>query len=226
MTPTLGRLGIWRRRMDPIDDLPRIEAAGYSAVWVGASPSVEQTHPFLEATTTMTVATGILNVWAHDPAAVAAAHAETTRAYPGRFLLGVGIGHPEATAEYASPLATMRAFFDGLDAAPTPVPKAERAMAALGPKMLDLARTRAAGAHTYFVTPQHTAAARTALGPDALLAPEVAVVVEPTSRRRAGSRASTPGRTSACRTTPRTCGATATRTPTSPTAAATASSTP
>jgi len=194
MTTTLGRLGIWRRHMDPIDDLPRIEAAGYSAVWVGASPSVEQCHRFLEATTTMTVATGILNVWAHDPAAVAAAHAETTRAYPGRFLLGVGIGHPEATAEYASPLATMRAFFDGLDSAPTPVPRAERAMAALGPRMLELAATRAAGAHTYFITPQHTAAARTALGPDALLAPEVAVVVEPdteTARRIARGYART-----------------------------------
>jgi len=176
---TLGRLGIWRRRMDGTDGLAEIEAAGYSAVWVGASPSVEQARPFLEATTTMTVATGILNVWQHDPAAVAAAHAETTDAFPGRFVLGLGIGHPEATAEYKSPLRVMGDFLDGLDAAPRPVPPAERVLAALGPRMLALAAEHAAGSHTYFVTPQHTSAAREALGPDALLAPEVAVVVEP-----------------------------------------------
>jgi probable F420-dependent oxidoreductase len=176
---TLGKLGIWRRRMDGTDGLAEIEAAGYSAVWVGASPSVEQARPFLEATATMTVATGILNVWQHDPAAVAAAHAETTDAFPGRFVLGLGIGHPEATAEYKSPLRVMGEFLDGLDAAPRPVPPAERVLAALGPRMLALAAERAGGAHTYFVTPQHTSAAREALGPDALLAPEVAVVVEP-----------------------------------------------
>jgi probable F420-dependent oxidoreductase len=175
----LGRLGIWRRRMDGTDGLADIEAAGYTAVWVGASPSVEQARPFLEASAGMTVATGILNVWQHDPGAVAAAHAETTDAFAGRFVLGLGIGHPEATAEYKSPLATMREFLDGLDAAPRPVPQEERVLAALGPRMLDLARERAGGAHTYFVTPQHTSAARAALGPDRLLAPEVAVVVEP-----------------------------------------------
>jgi len=176
---TIGRLGIWRRRMDGTEGLAEIEAAGYSAVWVGASPSVEQARPFLEATTAMTVATGILNVWQHDPAAVAAAHAETTDAFPGRFVLGLGIGHPEATAEYKSPLQTMREYLDGLDAAPRPVPRTERVLAALGPKMLDLAGGRAGGAHTYFVTPQHTGAAREALGTDALIATEVAVVVEP-----------------------------------------------
>ena len=191
---TLGKLGIWRRRMDGTDGLAEIEAAGYSAVWVGASPSVEQSRPFLEATTTMTVATGILNVWQHDPTDVAAAHAEVTAQFPGRFLLGIGIGHPEATAEYKSPLATMREFFDGLDAAPRPVPREERVAAALGPKMLALAGERSAGAHTYFITPQHTSVAREALGPDTLLAPEVAVVVEPdkeTARKHARAYAKT-----------------------------------
>jgi probable F420-dependent oxidoreductase len=175
----LGTLGIWRRRMDGTAGLADIEAAGYSAVWVGASPSVEQARAFLEAAPAMTVATGILNVWRHDPGAVAAAHAETTDAFPGRFVLGLGIGHPEATAEYKSPLQTMRKFLDGLDAAARPVPREERVLAALGPRMLDLARERAAGAHPYFVTPQHTSTARDSLGPDRLLAPEVAVVVEP-----------------------------------------------
>ena len=175
----LGTLGTWRRRYEGTDGLAEIEAAGYSAVWVGASPSVAQARPFLEATTTMTVATGILNVWQHDPAAVAAAHAEVTDAFPGRFRLGIGIGHPEATAEYRSPLQTMRVFFDGLDAAPRPVPRDERIAAALGPKMLALAAERSLGAHTYFVPPAHTSAAREWLGPDPVIAPEVAVVVDP-----------------------------------------------
>jgi probable F420-dependent oxidoreductase len=179
----LGKLGIWRRRFDGTDGLAELEAAGYSAVWVGASPSVAQARPFLEATRTMTVATGILNVWQHDPAAVAADHVETTDAFPGRFLLGIGIGHPEATAEYRSPLQTMREFLDGLDTAPRPVPRDERVLAALGPRMLALAAERAAGTHTYFVTPQHTSRAREAVGPDRLLAPEVAVVVEPDTEK-------------------------------------------
>jgi probable F420-dependent oxidoreductase len=174
----LGKLGTWRRRFEGTDGLAEIEAAGYSVVWVGASPSVAQARPFLEATSTMTVATGILNVWQHAPAAVAAAHAEATDAFPGRFLLGVGIGHPEATAEYRSPLQTMREFYDGLDIAPRPVPRDERIGAALGPKMLALAAERGLGAHTYFVTAAHTKAARGWLGPDAVIAPEVAVVVD------------------------------------------------
>jgi probable F420-dependent oxidoreductase len=179
----LGKLGTWRRRFDGPDGLAEIEAAGYSTVWVGTSPSVAQARPFLEATSTMTVATGILNVWQHDPAAVAAAHADISDAFPGRFLLGVGIGHPEATAEYRSPLQTMRAFFDGLDGAPRPVPRDERIGAALGPKMLALAAERGLGAHTYFVPPAHTSAAREWLGPDAVIAPEVAVVVDPDRER-------------------------------------------
>jgi probable F420-dependent oxidoreductase len=186
----LGKLGTWRRRFAGPDGLAEIEAAGYSVVWVGASPSVAQTRPFLDATTTMTVATGILNVWQHEPAAVAAAHAQMNDAFPGRFLLGVGIGHPEATAEYRGPLGTMRAFFDGLDAAPRPVPRDERIGAALGPKMLELAAERSLGAHTYFVTPAHTQSAREWLGPDAVIAPEVAVVVDPDPERaRATARA-------------------------------------
>jgi len=137
----------------------------------------------------MTVATGILNVWQHAPEAVAAGHAELARDFPGRFLLGIGIGHPEATSDYRRPLATLRAFFDGLDG----VPREERVAAALGPKMLDLAAERALGAHTYFVPPEHTRVARERLGHDALLAPEVAVVVEPdaeTARRIAREYAS------------------------------------
>jgi len=93
-------------------------------------------------------------------------------------VLGIGIGHPEATSDYRRPLTTMRAFLDGLDDAPAPPPVEERCLAALGPKMLDLARERTAGAHTYFIPVEHTRSARERLGPDKLLAPEVACVVE------------------------------------------------
>jgi probable F420-dependent oxidoreductase len=175
---TVGQIGIWRRRQDGADALAELEALGFGALWVGSSPSLENVRPFLERSSTMTIATGILNVWQHDPADVADQHAELTREFPGRFLLGIGIGHPEATAEYTSPLARMRAFFDGLDAAAHPVPRDERVAAALGPKMLELAAQRSLGAHTYFVTPEHTRFAREQVGPDALVAPELAVVVE------------------------------------------------
>jgi probable F420-dependent oxidoreductase len=175
---TLGQIGIWRRRQEGADGVEELEALGYSAFWIGSSPSTAEARPYLERTSTMTIATGILNVWQHEPAAVAAGHAELTRDFPGRFLLGIGIGHPEATSNYRRPLATMREFFDGLDAAQPPVPRDERVAAALGPKMLDLAVERSLGAHPYFVPPEHTRFARERIGPDALLAPEVAVVVE------------------------------------------------
>jgi probable F420-dependent oxidoreductase len=117
----------------------------------------------------------------HTPEETAAGHAEVTGAFPGRFLLGIGISHGPLLEmlgqadRYQKPLATTRAFLDDLDAATPPVPVAERALAALGPKMLELARDRTAGAHPYLVVPEHTRTAREILGPDALLAPEQAV---------------------------------------------------
>ena len=175
----LGKIGVWRRHQAGVDGVAEIEALGYGTVWVGGGPSVAQARPFLEGSSTLTVATGILNVWQHEPADVAAQRAEVARAFPGRFLLGIGVGHPEATAEYVSPLAKMTAFLDGLDAAPEPVLQDERVAAALGPKMLDLVARRSLGTHTYFITPEHARFARDRVGPDALIAPELAVVVEP-----------------------------------------------
>jgi probable F420-dependent oxidoreductase len=134
-------------------------------------------RPVLEATSTLVAATGILNVWANEPAATAAAAAAVRADFPGRFMLGIGIGHPEATTDYRKPLAAMRAFLDGLDAADTPPPRQERCLAALGPKMLELASERAAGTHTYFVPVEHTRAARERLGPGKLVAAELACVV-------------------------------------------------
>ena len=176
---SLGRIGIWRRHVEGPEGLAELEELGYGTLWLGVSPGPADVRPFLEPTRTLTIATGILNVWRHDPADVAAAHGRLNDEFGGRFLLGVGIGHPEITSEYRKPLATMRAFLDGLDAAERPVPRHERAVAALGPKMLDLAAERSLGAHPYFTPPEHTRFARERVGPRVLLAPEVTVVVEP-----------------------------------------------
>jgi probable F420-dependent oxidoreductase len=177
--PPLGEIGIWLPRTAGTDAVPEIEALGFGALWLGISPSLAQARPFLERSSTLTVATGILNVWQHDPADVAAQHAVLQREFGGRFLLGVGIGHPEATHEYSKPLTKMREFFDGLDAADEPVPRDERVTAALGPKMLDLAAERSLGAHPYLTPVEHTRIARERVGPGPLLAPEMTVVVEP-----------------------------------------------
>jgi len=184
----LGTVGIWRTNRQGIDTLPLLDELGFGTLWIGGSPGVEEMRAYLEATPAMTVATGILNVWQHDPADVAAEHAILVRDFPGRFLLGIGIGHPEATSEYTKPLTTMRRFFDGLDAAPQPVPRGERIAAALGPKMLELAAQRSLGTHPYFVPPEHARIARAAVGPGGIVATEVAVVVETdtqTARRKA-----------------------------------------
>jgi probable F420-dependent oxidoreductase len=137
----------------------------------------------LRGTRTLIVASGILNVWQHDPELVAAERAQLADASDGRFLLGLGISHApivdrDEPGRYRRPLATMRAYLESLDAAAPPVPPESRVLAALGPKMLELARERSAGAHPYLVTPEHTHRAREALGPERLLAPEQAVVLE------------------------------------------------
>jgi probable F420-dependent oxidoreductase len=169
----LGRIGVWRSKRHGASDLAQIEALGYGAFWIGGSPSVEEARPYLEASSSITVATGILNVWQHQPEDVAAAHKRLLADFPDRFLLGIGIGHPEATSDYSRPLKTMREFFDGLD-----LPKEQLVAAALGPKMLDLAAERSLGTHPYFITPDHTRFARERVGEGVLVAPEVAVVVE------------------------------------------------
>ncbi len=179
----IGTIGVWTSYRpfgaERAGEAARlVEQLGYGAWWVGGSPHVPDIRPVLEATPTLTVATGILNVWANDPAETAAQDALLRAEFPGRFVLGVGIGHPEATSDYRRPLTAMRAFLDGLDGSPAPPPADERCLAALRPKMLELAGARSAGAHTYFVPVEHTRAARERLGPGKLLAPELACVVE------------------------------------------------
>jgi len=166
-----------------------VEQLGYSAFWLGGSPRLTALRPLLAATEHLTLATGIVNVWQYEPATLAAEHAELTREFPDRLLVGIGIGHPEATSDYTRPLSAMRAFLDGLDSADPPLPREGRVLAALRPKMLELAKERARGAHPYFVPVEHTRAARARLGEGALLAPELACVLDPdTERARATAR--------------------------------------
>lgn len=179
MTVELGRYGIWRHAGGLTPELAtEIEALGYGAIWIGGSPpaDLQLAESLLAATSRIAVATGIVNMWASPAEEVAASYHRIERAYPNRFLLGVGIGHPEAVKEYRSPYATMVEYLDRLDAAEVPV--AGRVLAALGPKVLALAAERTAGAHPYLTTPQHTREARDLLGVDALLAPEQKVVLD------------------------------------------------
>jgi probable F420-dependent oxidoreductase len=179
----LGKIGVWTSYrpfgVERAGEAAKLaEHLGYGAWWVGGSPHVQDVRPVLEATSTLVAATGILNVWANDPAETATAVMDVRADFPGRLMLGIGIGHREATTRYRKPLDTMRAFLDGLDAAPTPPPRDERCLAALGPKMLELARDRTAGTHTYFVPVEHTRAARERLGAGKLIATELACVVD------------------------------------------------
>jgi probable F420-dependent oxidoreductase len=179
----LGRIGVWSSYrplgVERAGEAAKLaEQLGYAAWWVGGSPHVPDIRPVLEATSTLVAATGILNVWINDPAATAAADAALRADFPGRFMLGIGIGHPEATSDYRHPLTAMRGFLDGLDASSHPPPAEERCLAALGPKMLELAAERTAGSHTYFVPVEHTRFARRQLGPGKLVAPELACVLD------------------------------------------------
>src|SRR6202042_1261169 len=130
----------------------------------------------LGATERIVVATGIVNIWKDDARVVAASHHRLTAAYPGRWLLGIGVVHPEATSDYTNPYEAMVDALDVLDS--EGVPQDERVLAALGPRVLQLAAARTAGAHPYLVTPEHTRQAREILGPGKLLAPEQRVALE------------------------------------------------
>jgi len=204
MTHSLVGTGVWSSALrygDPAEiatAAAELESLGYSAMWI---PDVggDVFGPIgnlLAATRSATVATGILNLWLHTPEETAQQHAALTAAHGPRFLVGIGVGHRPsidrviAEGTYQQPLAHMAAFLDALDAADVPLAPQDRALAALGPKMLELAATRTAGAHPYLVTPEHSRIAREALGPDALVATEQGVVLE-TDPERARSIART-----------------------------------
>jgi probable F420-dependent oxidoreductase len=169
--PDLGRYGVFGRGATP-QQAAEIEALGYGAIWVGGSPPAELdwVEPLLGATERLKVATGIVNIWTAAAGPVAESFHRINTAYPGRFLLGIGVGHREAIAEYKKPLDALNEYLDKLDE--YGVPKEHRVVAALGPQVLKLSARRSAGAHPYLTTPEHTAEARELIGPDAFLAPE------------------------------------------------------
>src|SRR3954465_3584145 len=153
----LGEIGIWsgelRRHPDAgaiASAAAELEELGYSALWFPGGqggPVLEAAEHLLASTRRVPVATGILNVWMHDPQEVASEHARLVREYDGRFLLGLGIGHaPTVNAKrpglYRKPYSKMRSYLDELDAAHPPVPPDQRILAALKPRMLELSRDR------------------------------------------------------------------------------------
>jgi probable F420-dependent oxidoreductase len=173
----LGRFGIWQFTGNATPEtVAEADRLGYGTFWIGGSPSapLKIVEDALDASERIVIATGIVNMWGDEPGPIAEAYHRIESRHPGRFLLGVGIGHPEAIKEYKSPYATMVDYLDALDAAG--VPKDRMVLAALGPKALKLAADRTLGAHPYLTDPAHTAAARAIVG-DALVAPEHKVVL-------------------------------------------------
>jgi len=192
----IGRVGIWTFQFE-LQPAARVRAAaaeidalGYGALWIPEALGREAfSHAalLLASTRRIPVATGIANIWARDAMTMASGQRALAEAYPDRFLLGIGVSHAPLVEgvrghRYQRPLSTMRAYLDAMDRAPylAPEPAAapQRVIGALAPKMLALAAERAAGAHPYFVPPEHTRAARAILGTGPLLAPEQAVVLE------------------------------------------------
>lgn len=168
----LGTFGVWGSHFEwasKIGEIARLEELGYGTFWIGASPDIALVGQALDATSSITIATGITNVWQTEPEEVSA---EFHRLASDRFLLGVGVGHRQLDQAYEKPYDKLVGYLDRLD-----VPADRLVLAALGPKVLRLAADRTAGAHPYLVPVEHTAEARRALG-DKLLAPEVTVVVE------------------------------------------------
>lgn len=189
-TPDLGRFGVWRHAYGLTPEFVQtLESYGYGTFWLGGSPPADLKIPeqVLDASSTLVVATGITNIWTAPAVEVAESFHRLEAKHPGRFLLGIGVGHPEASKDvYRKPYEAVVEYLDVLDEAG--VPASRRVLAALGPKMLKLAADRSAGAHPYLTTPEHTREAREILGPDALLAPEHKFVIntDPAAAREIG----------------------------------------
>jgi probable F420-dependent oxidoreductase len=182
---SVGRHGIWSvalrsedadGRAERADAAAELEGLGFGAVWLGGNSSADNAQPLVRATSRIIVGTSIQSIWQHDADASAAGFAELEAAHPGRFALGLGVSHAKRAEQYRRPYSSLVAYLDALDSAGVPADR--RVLAALGPKTLELARDRAAGAIPYLVTPEHTARARGILGDGPLLAPELKVVME------------------------------------------------
>jgi probable F420-dependent oxidoreductase len=192
---TLGRVGIWSFALqthaaaDERAAIATYEALGYTAAWfpesIGSKEAMSHSAILLGGGTRMAIATGIANIYARDAAAMVAGARTIAEAHPGRFVLGVGVSHAPSVAKrggtYGRPIEAMTAYLDAMDAADWTGPAVERpplVLAALGPRMLELAAARADGAHPYFVPVEHTRIARERLGPEAVLAVEMTGVIE------------------------------------------------
>ena len=194
----LGRVGAWSFSLDrlPVADAigvaRAVEELGFGSLWIaeGTASREALSHAaiLLGATSRLVIATGIASIWARDPAATASGARALADAFPGRFILGLGVSHVGAVSrrghEYATrPLTKMREYLDAMASAPLtsprPDPPPALVLAALRPRMLELAAQRTEGVHSYFVPVEHTRRARAALGPGPLLVPEQAVVLEP-----------------------------------------------
>jgi probable F420-dependent oxidoreductase len=191
-----GRFGVWLGSIGLLgaeeerSAVRELEAAGYGAIWFGESPfnkeALAHAALLLDATEQVTVATGIASIWLRSPASAANGACALAEAHPARFVLGLGVSHAPLVGllgqDYSKPLTRMREYLDAMEetryAAAPPAEQAPRVLAALGPKMLELARDRTQGAHPYLVTPEHTRRARAILGVGPLLAPEQAFVLE------------------------------------------------
>jgi probable F420-dependent oxidoreductase len=198
----LGRVGIWSFALqrlaakDEIDAAREFESLSFPSLWIpeslGSKDVMAHAALLLAGTANIPLATGIANIHARDPMAMANGARALGEAYPGRFVLGIGVSHAPSVqmrgGDYGNPLAQMKAYLDAMDAAqyaaPAPEPPVPLVLAALGPKMLELAASRADGAHPYFVPVEHTAIARQHLGPESCLATEVTAVL--TTDRSAG----------------------------------------
>lgn len=195
-TVDIGRVGVWTGALDghstkvAQEAARQVEAMGYGALWipeaVGRDPMVSAAN-LLSATTRLPIATGIANIYARDPMTMVAGQRTLAEAYPNRFLLGMGVSHAHLVQRvrkhsYDRPFSYMREYLGEMEKALFMAVGPEEdpgcVLAALGPKMLELAATQTSGAHPYFVPVEHTADARRIMGPSALLAPEQMIVLE------------------------------------------------
>ncbi|WP_112239374.1 LLM class F420-dependent oxidoreductase [Kribbella monticola] len=179
MAVDLGRVGVWHQAHKWGPELAAgVEQLGYGTLWLGGSPAADlrDAEVLLAATDSVAVGTSIVNVWKSDPVQVAESYHRLEDEFPGRFLLGIGVGHREQTGEYKSPYETLVDYLNVLDDGKVPMER--RLLAALGPRVLKLSAARTAGAVPYLTTPEHTREARATLGDAVLLAPEQKVVLE------------------------------------------------
>jgi probable F420-dependent oxidoreductase len=191
----LGRFGIraWQLSdagaAEAADAAAELEQLGFGAVWIRARGFFERAAALLEATEELVVASSVISIWQDTPDDVSSAASVLAGRYPGRLLIGIGVSHRpivdrDQPGRFQRPVESMRAYIDQLDAAEHPLAEDGRMIAALGPRMLDVARERSLGTHPYLVTPRHSQKARLAVGPDKAVAPAHVAVLE-TDRERA-----------------------------------------